>query len=91
MAAERGRIRTSLERAVECSDKLEGLAEKIDEIGDSVCRCSNLACAEQESNKLMDLLKDAKEPSRAAQERIMKSMERMSECTAKLAGAEMVP
>ena len=44
-----------------------------------------MACAEKVQAKLMDLVKDAKEPSSADQDKIMKSMERMGECMAKIA------
>lgn len=61
------------------------LVGKIDKLADEACACKDMACAEKVQAKLMDLVKDAKEPSKGDQEKIMKSMERMGECMAKLA------
>jgi len=61
------------------------LVKKIDKLADESCACKDMACAEKVQAKLMDLVKDAKEPSKGDQEKIMKSMERMGECMAKLA------
>jgi len=63
------------------------LVKKIDKLADESCACKDMACAEKVQAKLMDIVKDAKEPSKGDQENIMKSMERMGECMAKLAGA----
>ncbi len=61
------------------------LVKKIDKLADEACACKDMACAEKVQSKLMDMVKDAKEPSKGDQENIMKSMERMGECMAKLA------
>jgi hypothetical protein len=67
------------------------LVKKIDKLADEACACKDMACAEKVQGKLMDLVKDAKEPSKGDQEKIMKSMERMGECMAKLAIPGDVP
>jgi hypothetical protein len=64
------------------------LVKKIDKLADEACACKDMACAEKVQNKLMDLVKDAKEPSKGDQEKIMKSMERMGECMAKMAAPQ---
>ena len=61
------------------------LVKKIDKLADEACACKDMACAEKVQAKLMDVLKDAKEPSKGDQEKIMKSMERLGQCMAKLA------
>ncbi len=61
------------------------MVTKIDKLADEACACKDLACAEKAQTKILDALKDTKEPSKGDQEKVMKAMEKMGACVAKLA------
>lgn len=85
--AERTRMLQALERWRACEGRW--LTGDIDRIADEACACPDADCARKAQKKLLDLVervgKDT-EPSAADQQEIMKSVERMTECVAKISG-----
>ena len=56
------------------------LVKKIDKLADEACACKDMKCAEAAQSKLLDMVKDAKEPSKGDQGKRIQAMEARGEC-----------
>jgi len=84
--SQRAQLEKSVARMTECVARFPNpLVTQIDALADEACACGDMKCAEGVQGRLMELVKDATEPSKADADAIMKSMERMGDCMAKLA------